>query len=61
MKQKLILDGFGFTSLELRKAPLGSARTSPKTGNSNARTLHLNFQKNGLDNGVHFLHIDCTA
>ena len=54
MEQKFILNGFGFASLELRKAPLGSAMTNPETGSSTARTLHLNFQKNGLDNGVHF-------
>jgi hypothetical protein len=32
---------------------LGSANAHPTTGRLNERTLHLNSQKNGLDNGVH--------
>jgi hypothetical protein len=32
---------------------LGSANAHPTTGRLNERTLHLNSQRNGLDNGVH--------
>ncbi len=31
----------------------GSANADPIKGRLNARTLHLNSKKNGLDNGVH--------
>lgn len=34
---------------------LGSANDDPIKDRLNARTLHLNSQKNGLDNGVHLL------
>lgn len=55
MKRNLVPDWVGLASLELWKAPLSSANPCPKTGRVNSRTFHLNFQKNGLDNGVHFM------